>query len=282
MTNSKNCTNSSGGNVSYVLFELFVEINSLFSYCIKFLIDIVKQPSGCFTSFGGKIWSEMNLVAISCIRCVGHSDLIKFGKSNQGKQRYKCWKCNKTRVKNYTYSAYNNNINRQIILLTKEGLGIKNTARVLKISTTTLLKRILLIAREIKQPAMNFGKIYEVDEMRTFVKRKDKLIWIVYALERATKKVVSFNVGRRTNNTLSKVIDSVVLSSPLVIYTDKLKHYKYLIDQTIHKTNRFGTNHIERKNLTLRTHLKRLNRRTICHSKSIMILSAILSIYFWG
>ena len=172
----------------------------------------------------------MDLVAISCVRCVGHSDLIKFGKSNQGKQRYKCLKCNKTRVENYTYSAYNNNINRQITLLTKEGLGIRSTARVLKISTTTLLKRILLIAREIKQPAMNFGKIYEVDEMRTFVKRKDKLIWIVYALERATKKVVSFNVGRRTNNTLSKVLDSIVLSNPLVIYTDKLKHYKYLIN----------------------------------------------------
>ncbi len=224
----------------------------------------------------------MDLVAISCIRCVGHSDLIKFEKSNQGKERYKCLKCSKARVENYTYSAYNNNINRQIILLTKEGLGIRSTARVLKISTTTLLKRILLIAGEIKQPAMNFGKIYEVDEMRTFVKRKDKLIWIVYALERATKKVVDFSVGRRNNNTLSKVIDSVVLSNPLVICTDKLKHYKYLIDQTIYKTNRFGTNHIERKNLTLRIHLKRLNRHTICSSKSIMILSAILSIYFWG
>jgi insertion element IS1 protein InsB len=129
---------------------------------------------------------------------------------------------------------------------------------------------------------MNFVKIYEVDEMRTFLRYRDKLIWIVYTLERDTKKVVSFNVGRRTNNTLSRVLDSIVLSNPLVIYTDKLKHYKYLIDQTIHKTNRFGTNHIERKNLTLRTHLKRLNRRTICYSKSIMILSAILSIYFWG
>lgn len=194
----------------------------------------------------------MSLKAISCIKCVDDSNnVVKYGKSKQDKQRYKCLNCGKTFVESYTYAACKKYINELIILLTKEGLGIRSTARFLKISTTTLLKRILLIAKEIKQPAINSRKIYEVDEMRSFVKRKDKLIWIVYALERTTKKVVSFNVGRRTNNTLRKVLDSVVLSNPSVIYTDKLKHYKYLIDQTIHKTNRFGTNHIERKNLTL-------------------------------
>lgn len=129
---------------------------------------------------------------------------------------------------------------------------------------------------------MNFGKIYEVDEMRTYVKCKDKLIWIVYTLERATKKVVGFNVGRRTNNTLRKVIDTVVLSNPVATYTDRLKYYRYLIEQRIHKTNRFGTNNIERKNLTLRTQLKRLNQRTICYSKSIAMFIAVLRIYFWS
>ncbi|WP_291287929.1 IS1 family transposase, partial [Flavobacterium sp.] len=48
-----------------------------------------------------------------------------------------------------------------------------------------------------------------------------------------------------------------------------------------HSVKRFGTNHIERKNLTLRTHLKRLNRRTICYSKSLVVLIVILKIYFW-
>nr|WP_317192641.1 IS1 family transposase [Flavobacterium geliluteum] len=38
---------------------------------------------------------------------------------------------------------------------------------------------------------------------------------------------------------------------------------------------------MDRKNLTLRTHLKRLNRRTICFSKSLVIFMAVLKIYFW-
>nr|WP_300354724.1 IS1 family transposase [Chryseobacterium sp.] len=65
------------------------------------------------------------------------------------------------------------------------------------------------------------------------------------------------------------------------MHTDKLRHYQYLIPKDIHHTKKFGTNCIERKNLNIRTHLKRLNRRTICFSKSILILTSILKLYFW-
>ena len=40
----------------------------------------------------------------------------------------------------------------EIIQFSKEGLGIRNTARILQIATTTLLKRILNIAMKIKVP----------------------------------------------------------------------------------------------------------------------------------
>ncbi|MDO3425475.1 IS1 family transposase [Chryseobacterium sp. APV1] len=166
--------------------------------------------------------------------------------------------------------------------MTKEGTGIRSTARLLKISPTTLLTRIITIAKKIVQPSIPKGKTYQVDEMRTYVKRKDKLIWIVYALEKQTNKVVSFHVGRRTNQTLKKVITSLELSEAEKNITDKLKNYNYLIRPEIHSTKFRGINHIERKNLTLRTHLKRLNRKTICFSKSLYILNAILKIYFWG
>jgi hypothetical protein len=43
----------------------------------------------------------------------------------------------------------------------------------LGISPTTLIKRIKEIAYEIKEPLLVKGKTYEVDELRTFVKKKD-------------------------------------------------------------------------------------------------------------
>ncbi|WP_456237184.1 IS1 family transposase [Chryseobacterium urinae] len=216
-----------------------------------------------------------------CPSCYS-SKIIKNGKTKTKKQQYFCKNCNKRFLDFYTYQAYRFGIDHDIIALTKEGTGIRSTARLLKISPTTLLTRIITIAKKIVQPSIPKGKTYQVDEMRTYVKRKDKLIWIVYALEKQTNKVVSFHVGRRTNQTLKKVITSLELSEAEKNITDKLKNYNYLIRPEIHSTKFRGINHIERKNLTLRTHLKRLNRKTICFSKSLYILNAILKIYFWG
>lgn len=111
---------------------------------------------------------------------------------------------------------------------------------------------------------------------------KTNFIWLVYALEKESKKVVSFNVGKRTNKTLSRVVDTLKLSNAKKIFTDGLKNYKYLIESNVHAVKRHATNHIERNNLTIRTHLKRSNRRTICFSRSYVMLDAILRIYFWA
>lgn len=210
------------------------------------------------------------------------SSCVKNGFQEKGEQRYKCKVCRKRQQLDYLYNACQRGLDQHIVILTKEGLGIRSTARVLRISPTTLLSRIILIAKNICQPAISKGKIFQVDEMRTYIREKSKLTWIVYALEQETKNVVSFNVGRRTNKTLQKVITGLELSDAKKIVTDKLKHYRYLIKKEIHSTKHRGINHIERKNLSIRTHLKRLNRRTICFSRSLIVLNAILRIYFWG
>jgi len=134
---------------------------------------------------------------ISCIRFgVGYfcpvcksEHLIMSGKTANEKQRYQCKNCGKRFLAEYTYNAYKTNVNQNIITFTKEGLGIRSTARVLKISTTTLLARIVGIAKTIIKPAVPVGKTYEMDEMRTFVGNKKRLIWLVYALERRTKDI---------------------------------------------------------------------------------------------
>ncbi len=71
-------------------------------------------------------------------------------------------------------------------------------------------------------------------------------------------------------------------ASPQAIFTDKLKGYQSLIPPSIHRIVRYGTKNIERANLTLRTHLKRLSRKTICFSRSEIMLKAVLKIYFGG
>lgn len=215
-----------------------------------------------------------------CPNCQSKS-IIKNGFTKNRKQQYYCNSCCKRCIDFYSYNSYKVE-DKIIIQLTKEGLGIRSTARVLQISTTTLLKRIITIARGIPNQPIYKGKIYEVDEMRSFIRNKENQIWIVYALERITNRIVSFAIGKRTKQTLQNVINTVLLSEPKTIYTDGLRQYKSIIPTNIHKVKRFSTNHIERCNLTLRTHLKRLNRKTICFSRNFSVLQCILRIYFWA
>jgi insertion element IS1 protein InsB len=125
---------------------------------------------------------------------------IKYGKTNTGKQWYKCKGCGKTFIKGYSNNSYTVP-NSLISTLLKEGCGIRSMARVLQISATTVLKRILLIAKSIHKPAIAYNKAYEVDELRTYYKSKSKLLWVVYTLQ-DTGLGADFAVGSRTKTTL--------------------------------------------------------------------------------
>jgi insertion element IS1 protein InsB len=120
-----------------------------------------------------------------------------------------------------------------------------------------------------------------MDELRFFIRKKKNTMWLVYSIEKETKQVTNFYIGKRNNKTLNTVIKTLLNSKTSKISTDKLKNYQYLIPKELHSTKRFSTNHIERENLNIRTHLKRFQRKTICFSRSISITLAILKIYFW-
>lgn len=90
---------------------------------------------------------------------------------------------------------------------------------------------------------------------------------------------MDFVIGKRTKATLKLLIDNLLTASPKKIRTDKLSIYRKLIPQRLHQSHPFGTNHIERKNLYIRTHIKRLSRGTICFSRNILLLESCLKIY---
>jgi insertion element IS1 protein InsB len=229
---------------------------------------MVLDYNKCYKVVGGDV---------ECMLCKGAC--VKHGKTKELIQRYKCKQCGKTFMEKYINKAYivsNNNITS----LLKEGCGISSMARLLHISCTTALKRIVSIAKAIEKPTVSFNKSYEVDELCTYCKCKTKLLWVVYALQKDIKRLVEFAVGSRTKTTVQKVISTLCMSDAVKINTDKLNLYGFIIPQTIHDTKQYGTNNIERKNLSLHTHLKRLNRRTISFSKSVILISVCLIIFF--
>ncbi|WP_124981878.1 IS1 family transposase [Nonlabens xiamenensis] len=207
---------------------------------------------------------------------------IKKGKRNN-LQRYYCKECKRCFQNNYLYKAYQLNTNDLIKSLLKEGCGIRSISRIIGISTKLILSRMLKISRTIKSPYfIKLGCKFEVDEMWSYLGSKENVTWITYALERETKTIIDFFVGRKTTENIKPLINKLLLLHPKRIYTDRLNIYPSIIPKEIHKRFQYCTNIIERYNLTLRTHIKRLSRKTICFSKNKIYLEAHLRIYFWG
>jgi insertion element IS1 protein InsB len=207
----------------------------------------------------------------------------KWGSQKTGRQRYYCKGCCKTQQATYRNNGCQKGTGQQICQLLCESVSIRGIGRVLRIAVSTVLRKILLAANQIaKPPVPQHRAAFELDEVRTYVKHKGNDCWIAYAICPYSKTVIDFAVGKRNKRVLRQVVNTLLLSGVHFIKTDKLNIYQSLIPPTIHITAVYNTNHIERNNLNLRTHLKRLGRRTICFSKSRAMLEACMRIYFWG
>lgn len=206
----------------------------------------------------------------------------KAGKQHNGVQKYRCISCLKYQQQIYVYKAYKTNMDERLIRCLKAGCGIRGIRSILEISCTTIISRIREIASCLESNYTGCRKTYEMDELYTFIGNKNKPCWIIYAIDRINGAIVNMKVGNRSRENVKEVVDSVLRFFPRKIYTDRLNIYPGLIDKSIHKAGRYLTNKIERFNLTLRTHLKRLNRSTICYSRKADMLESCLKIYFWS
>jgi IS1 family transposase/transposase-like protein len=217
---------------------------------------------------------------MNCKYC--SSACVKAGVRSTGVQKFQCRGCKKYQQKTYRKNAYLLEINHNIVRLLIEGVSIRGIARVLKIAIRTVIQRIKKMARLINKPT-TFSKngTYEIDELWTYVAKKSNETWIMYIFDRATKSVIDFRVGSRTKVNLQSLTDQALLLEPEKICTDGLNIYRSLIPENVHRVGLLNTRHIERHNLNIRTHLKRLSRKTICFSRSMEMLKACLKIYFW-
>lgn len=217
---------------------------------------------------------------IGCKYCGGNCQ--KAGRQINGTPRAYCKDCKKYQQITYKYQVYKSGTVSMIAKLVCESVSIRGIARVLRVATGTVLKKIIWLARSISKPPIPLNrKAFEVDELRTYVGRKENQCWITYGFCEETKKVIDFTVGKRTKQTLRTVVNNLLISGVRNIKTDNLNIYQSLIPASRHIRGSYVINHIERNNLNLRTHLKRLGRRTICFSRSLIMLEACMKIYFW-
>ena len=137
----------------------------------------------------------MQFKAIPCPRC--HSlSIKKNGTSANRKQRYRCQHCLRQFILDYTYQGCKPEVRELIVPMTMNGSGIRDICRVLKVSINTVLKTIRQQAASVDDPLVPARVTeLEIDEMWSFVGKKDNSRWLWYGFDPARKKIVCWELG---------------------------------------------------------------------------------------
>lgn len=233
----------------------------------------------------------IHTVAITCPHCQSN-DLMKQGKTSNGTQKWQCKGCKKHFRLNYRYKAWESGTKEKIIELTLNSSGVRDISRVLHINKNTvcsvLKKKTLktnpyfLTNNEVNilsglEVEIHFSA--EADEFWSFVQNKNNQRWTWYAMERKSGVILAWHNGKRGDKDFLELWESLKQYPISKYHTDDWKSYAKYIPPDRHRTGKDGTWKIERKNLNFRTHLKRLNRKTICFSKNECIHDNVIGMY---
>jgi IS1 family transposase/transposase-like protein len=215
----------------------------------------------------------------TCPRC-SSLNVKKNGITAQQKQRYRCKDCERQFITDYTYHAYKAGVRSLVLPLTINGSGIRDISRVLCLSTNTVLRLIRQAAEQVHEPTVpkRIADL-ELDEFWSCVEKKKRQRWTWSAFDRKLKQVTAFVNGRRTDHHCASLLKKLAESRVQRFHTDRWESYRKLLPKKKHAVGKEGTCNIERHNLNFRTHIKRLQRRTICFSKSVEMHEAVIKLY---
>ncbi|CDM90254.1 Insertion element iso-IS1n protein insB [Xenorhabdus bovienii] len=103
--------------------------------------------------------------------------------------------------------------------------------------------------------------------------------WLWYAFDTKRKQAIAHVFGPRTDATCRKLLDLLAPFHIRFITTEGWGSYAREVEPEKHLVGKILTQRIERHNLNLRIHIKRLARRTLCYSRSIEIHEKLIGTY---
>ena len=219
--------------------------------------------------------------AIPCPDC-SSVNIVKNGKTAQQKQRYLCKDCRRQFIRDYTYLGCIREWRALIVPLTMNGAGVRDIERILRVSRYSVLRTLREAAGQISEPsAPKRVRALEIDEFWSFVRTKKQQRWTWYGFDRQRRKVVAFVNARRTDAACQELLRKLDGCQVSRYYTDDWQSYQKFLPAAQHFIGKEQTRHIERNNLNFRTHVKRLQRRTICYSKSPEMHDAVIKLYVY-
>ena len=154
--------------------------------------------------------------------------------------------------------------------MTVRGCGVRDIAVIAKVSIGKVLSTIGSSIYKIV-PKKRYYERLEVDEFWTYVYRKKRKVWLIYAYDRATNEIVAYVWGKRDLKTAQKL--RARLKQLKVSYDSiSMDNWDSFITAFKSDNKQVGKQHtigIEGNNCLLRHRLRRAVRRTCCFSKKL-------------
>jgi len=156
----------------------------------------------------------MTFIAVQCPHCLSEQ-IVKRGKTRRGTQRYLCQNSACTQgsfLLDYRNRGCLPDVKHQIIDMSLNASGLRDTARVLRISTDTVLRELrkkeeaLESVNSVLLRTLNPDEVHvdierageaEMDEMWSFVGKKKEPRSLWHAIDHATGAVLAYVFGRR-------------------------------------------------------------------------------------
>ncbi len=119
----------------------------------------------------------------------------------------------------------------------------------------------------------------EVDEMWSFVGKKEYQRWLWHAIDHCSGQVLAYVLGEHKDEVFLKLKRLLEPFGITRFYTDDWGAYQRHLEAEKHKIGKQNTQKIERKHLTWRTRIKRLARKTICFSKKVQMHDIVIGLF---
>jgi insertion element IS1 protein InsB len=223
--------------------------------------------------------------------------VVQFGKQANGTQRYRCHnrECPRTIfLLQYQDQGRLPAVKQPIVDMTLHGSGVRDIVRVLRVSSATVINVLKKKEPTVKQVNARLLRTLdpsqvnvilrqvdeaEMDEMWSFMGSKSQQRWLWHAIDHHTGQILAYVFGTREDETFLQLKGLLTPFGITHFYTDGWGAYSRHLDPHTHPVGKQHTQKIERKHTTLRARIKRLARKTICFSRSILMHDLVIGLF---
>lgn len=226
------------------------------------------------------------IITHHCTRCES-SGIVKNGTTPEGKQKFHCHACGMFGVLDPS-ERYSEERRQEILRAYQERPSMRGISRVFGIARQTLARWLKHQGESLPDLAdtlatVRVGDVLELDELWSFVQRKDNQRWVWIALCRRTRQIVAFFIGDRSEASCRQLWNRIPEAYRTChTFSDFWEAYQKVFATGRHHSvgkDSGETAHVERWNNTLRQRIARFVRKTLSFSKLDFYHELVLRIF---